>query len=86
MREDHHGEGAPLLGTIESEVRAGESFEVLNRGRVAAHVVPPQPRPALQWPDHGSHRRPEPWHEGVGHHRLPTSRAYVIYLEAKVWR
>ena len=37
---------------IESEVRAGETFEVLNRGRVAAHIVPPRPRPVLQWPDH----------------------------------
>ena len=27
-------------------------FEVLNRGRVAAHLVPPRPRPVLQWPEH----------------------------------
>ena len=38
--------------TIESEVRAGETFEVLNRGRVAAHIVPPRPRPVVAWPDH----------------------------------
>ena len=38
--------------TIESQVRAGETFEVLNRGRVAAHIVPPRPRPVLAWPDH----------------------------------
>lgn len=37
---------------IEAEVRAGEVFEVLNRGRVAAHIVPPRPRPVLKWPDH----------------------------------
>ena len=37
---------------VETEVRAGETFEVLNRGRVAAHIVPPAPRPVLQWPDH----------------------------------
>ena len=37
---------------IEAEVRAGEVFEVLNRGRVAAHIVPPKPRPVLRWPDH----------------------------------
>ena len=38
--------------TIEAEVRAGETFEVLNRGRVAAHIVPPRPRPVVAWPDH----------------------------------
>ena len=37
---------------IEAEVKAGESFEVLNRGRVAAHVVPARPRQVLRWPDH----------------------------------
>jgi antitoxin (DNA-binding transcriptional repressor) of toxin-antitoxin stability system len=37
---------------IEAQVRAGETFEVLNRGRVAAHVVPATPRPVLSWPDH----------------------------------
>lgn len=37
---------------IEAQVKAGESFEVLNRGKVAAHVVPATPRQVLQWPDH----------------------------------
>jgi antitoxin (DNA-binding transcriptional repressor) of toxin-antitoxin stability system len=37
---------------IEAQVKAGETFEVLNRGRVAAHVVPPTPRHVLRWPDH----------------------------------
>ena len=37
---------------IEAQVRAGETFEVLNRGKVAAHVVPPTPRHVLRWPDH----------------------------------
>jgi antitoxin (DNA-binding transcriptional repressor) of toxin-antitoxin stability system len=37
---------------IEAQVKAGESFEVLNRGKVAAHVVPPTPRQVLRWPDH----------------------------------
>lgn len=37
---------------IESQVKAGETFEVLNRGRVAAHIVPAKPRQVLQWPDH----------------------------------
>jgi antitoxin (DNA-binding transcriptional repressor) of toxin-antitoxin stability system len=36
---------------IEAQVKAGETFEVLNRGKVAAHVVPARPRPVLQWPD-----------------------------------
>lgn len=38
--------------TVESEVRLGETFEVLNRGRVAAHIVPARPRPVVAWPDH----------------------------------
>jgi antitoxin (DNA-binding transcriptional repressor) of toxin-antitoxin stability system len=37
---------------IESQVKAGETFEVLNRGKVAAQIVPARPRPVLQWPDH----------------------------------
>ncbi len=37
---------------IEAQVKAGESFEVLNRGKVAAHIVPPTPRQVLHWPDH----------------------------------
>ena len=37
---------------IEAQVKAGETFEVLNRGKVAAHVVPPKPRQVLRWPDH----------------------------------
>ena len=36
---------------IEAQVKAGETFEVLNRGKVAAHVVPATPRQVLQWPD-----------------------------------
>lgn len=37
---------------IEAQIKAGESFEVLNRGKVAAHIVPATPRQVLQWPDH----------------------------------
>lgn len=37
---------------IEAQVKAGETFEVLNRGKVAAHIVPPRPRPVLKWADH----------------------------------
>jgi antitoxin (DNA-binding transcriptional repressor) of toxin-antitoxin stability system len=37
---------------IEAQVKAGETFEVLNRGKVAAHVVPAGPRQVLRWPDH----------------------------------
>jgi antitoxin (DNA-binding transcriptional repressor) of toxin-antitoxin stability system len=37
---------------IEAQVKAGETFEVLNRGKVAAHVVPATPREVLKWPDH----------------------------------
>ena len=37
---------------IEAQVKAGETFEVLNRGKVAARVVPAKPRDVLRWPDH----------------------------------
>ena len=37
---------------IEEQVKAGETFEVLNRGKVAAHIVPARPRQVLRWPDH----------------------------------
>ena len=37
---------------IESQIKSGETFEVLNRGKVAAHIVPAKPREVLQWPDH----------------------------------
>ena len=37
---------------IESQVKAGETFEVLNRGKVAAQIVPAKPRQVFQWPDH----------------------------------
>jgi antitoxin (DNA-binding transcriptional repressor) of toxin-antitoxin stability system len=37
---------------IEVQVKAGETFEVLNRGKVAARIVPATPRQVLRWPDH----------------------------------
>jgi antitoxin (DNA-binding transcriptional repressor) of toxin-antitoxin stability system len=37
---------------IEAQVKAGETFEVLNRGKVAAHIVPTTPRQVLRWPNH----------------------------------
>lgn len=37
---------------IEQQVRSGESFEVLNRGRPAAVIAPPRPRDVLVWDDH----------------------------------
>ncbi|MCA1755782.1 MAG: type II toxin-antitoxin system prevent-host-death family antitoxin [Spirochaeta sp.] len=37
---------------VERQVSRGETFEVLNRGRPAALIVPPRPRPVLQWDDH----------------------------------
>ena len=38
--------------SIERQVKAGETFEILNRGKVAAHIVPARPRQVLSWPDH----------------------------------
>ncbi|MFP4430673.1 MAG: type II toxin-antitoxin system Phd/YefM family antitoxin [Spirochaetaceae bacterium] len=37
---------------VERQVRNGETFEVLNRGKPAALIVPPQPRRVLRWDDH----------------------------------
>lgn len=37
---------------IEEQVRAGETFEVLNRGRPSVHLVPAEPRGIVQWDDH----------------------------------
>ena len=37
---------------VEKQVRNGETFEVLNRGKPAALIVPPRPRPVVKWDDH----------------------------------
>jgi len=37
---------------IERQVQQGETFEVLNRGRPAARIVPPSPRKIVRWTDH----------------------------------
>lgn len=37
---------------VERQVRNGETFEVLNRGRPSARIVPARPRPVLAWDDH----------------------------------
>ena len=37
---------------VERQVRDGETFEVLNRGRPAALIVPPRPRRVVKWDDH----------------------------------
>lgn len=43
---------------LEQQVREGETFEVRNRGRPAAMIVPAQPRVVLQWDDHLAHALP----------------------------
>jgi len=37
---------------VERQVALGETFTVLNRGRPAAMITPPQPRSVLKWDDH----------------------------------
>jgi prevent-host-death family protein len=37
---------------VEKQVNAGETFEVLNRGRPAARIVPARPRRVVKWDDH----------------------------------
>ena len=42
--DDDHGEKRKAhWAQIESQVKAGETFEVLNRGKVAAPIVPATP-------------------------------------------
>lgn len=37
---------------VEAQVRDGETFEVVNRGKPTARIVPAQPRCVLKWDDH----------------------------------
>ena len=37
---------------VERQIRNGETFEVLNRGKPAALIIPPRPRRVLRWDDH----------------------------------
>jgi prevent-host-death family protein len=37
---------------VESQVRAGETFEVVNRGRPTVRIIPAEPRRILKWDDH----------------------------------
>jgi antitoxin (DNA-binding transcriptional repressor) of toxin-antitoxin stability system len=37
---------------VESQVQAGEVFDVLNRGRPTVRIVPAQHRRVLKWDDH----------------------------------
>jgi prevent-host-death family protein len=37
---------------IEARTRDGESFLVLNHGRPAARILPPEPQQVLVWDDH----------------------------------
>ena len=38
--------------TVERQVRDGDTFEVLNRGRPSVRIVPARPRRVLEWDDH----------------------------------
>ena len=37
---------------VEAQVRQGETFEVLNRGRPTVRISPATPREVLAWDDH----------------------------------
>jgi antitoxin (DNA-binding transcriptional repressor) of toxin-antitoxin stability system len=37
---------------VERQIKAGETFEVLNHGKPAARIVPATPRPVVSWEDH----------------------------------
>jgi len=37
---------------IERQVAQGETFEVLNRGKLSVRIIPAVPRKVLKWDDH----------------------------------
>jgi len=37
---------------VEAQVRDGETFEVINRGRPSVRIIPAVPRKVLKWDDH----------------------------------
>lgn len=37
---------------VEAQVRNGETFEVINRGRPTARIIPTTPRRIFVWDDH----------------------------------
>lgn len=37
---------------VEAQVREGETFEVINRGRPSVRILPAMPRKILEWEDH----------------------------------
>ncbi len=37
---------------VEAQVRSGETFEVVNRGRPAVRIISTAPRRILRWEDH----------------------------------
>lgn len=37
---------------VEAQVRDGETFEVINRGRPTVRIVPAEPRRILAWENH----------------------------------
>ena len=37
---------------VEAQVRNGETFEVINRGRPTVQIIPATPRRILVWDDH----------------------------------
>ena len=37
---------------VEAQLWEGETFEVLNRGKPTARIVPARPREVLRWEDH----------------------------------
>ena len=37
---------------VEAQVRDGETFEVINRGRPTVRIIPAAPRRILVWDDH----------------------------------
>ncbi|MCF6313768.1 MAG: hypothetical protein L3J39_15090 [Verrucomicrobiales bacterium] len=37
---------------VEAQVREGEIFEVINRGKPTVRILPATPRPILKWEDH----------------------------------
>ena len=49
---------------VENQVRNGETFEVQNRGKASAMIMPPRPHEVLVWDDHLATAVPGKGHTG----------------------
>ncbi len=70
---------------IEEQVKAGETFEVLNRGKVAAHIVPAAPRQVCGGPTIWRSAYRNDGSQGLGHRPRAAGRTRMIYLDTSAF-